>query len=87
MWKLKKKGANCNVSKGELFVPSKQKGSKTLITVSGETRSTIKQVICKLYSYDNVSEKICFIAKKTNYKHSYPIWSGYKKRCTVCEVI
>lgn len=68
MWKLKKKGANCNVSKGELFVPSKQKGSKTLITVSGETRSTIKQVICKLYSYDNVSEKICFIAKKTKGK-------------------
>ena len=68
MWKLKKKGGNCNVSKGELFVPSKQKGRKTLITVSGETRSTIEQVSCRLYSYDNVSEKICFIAKKTKGK-------------------
>lgn len=64
IWALKKRGVDCLMSEGQFFVPSKQKGSKTSITVSGATRSTIKNIICKMSSYDSASEKLCLIAKR-----------------------
>ena len=65
MWTLKKKGMDCNVAEGIFYVPGKQKNQKTILTISGETRSTIKHMPCTVASYDKDSNKLYLLAKKS----------------------
>lgn len=66
VWTLKKNGKNCLSSSGELFVQVTDESGKKkqVLTVSGETRTTIKQISCELASYDRISEEVTFVARR-----------------------
>ena len=65
IWTLQKTEGDSVQNKGSMyFRKGKQQKTKNIITVSGETRSTIKELNCTFCNYDTATGKLSFIAKK-----------------------
>ena len=65
IWTLQKTEGDSVQNKGTMyFRKGKQQKTKNIITFSGETRSTIKELNCTFCNYDKATGKLSFIAKK-----------------------
>ena len=65
IWTLKKSSKICSLNSGSFHILMKDnpKACHT-ITISGETRTTVKHMSCQLASYDRATGEVTFIAKK-----------------------